>query len=315
VILALAALFAVVPALSAFTPVEIPSPAREAAPAGVAIAEADDKGCVPGTTKADRRRMARCLLSGRGMWIWEFDTIEGGDPEAIVARAKREGLSYVLVRAGSSRMGFYAQDHLDAILPVAHREGLKVLAWDFPYLDDPEADAARVAAELAYTTPDGHQIDGLAPDIEEPAQGVTLTRERAGRFAKRLRALVGPEAIVVACTPRPTPPRVRDYPYAQLAPHVDAFAPMVYWGFEDPSEATNLAIRRLGAYGLPVSPVGRAYDMRPEGGPNQPPAWETLEFMRTARQLGAPGVSFWSWQHASDTSWSVIRGFDWPAVR
>jgi hypothetical protein len=313
-ILPLAAAFAVLPAMHWFGPSADPVRPDPAAPVEVAIAQADP-GCAPGPTAADRRRVARCLLSGRGMWIWEFDTVEGGDPEAIIARAKREGLSYVLVRAGSSRMGFYAQDDLDAILPVAHREGVKVLAWDFPYLEDPEADAARVAAELAYTTPDGHRIDGLAPDVEEPAQGVTLTRDRAGRFAKRLRALVGPEAIVVACTPRPTPPRVRDYPYAQLAPHVDAFAPMVYWGFEDPSEATNLAIRRLAGYGLPVSPVGRAYDMRPEGGPNHPPANETLEFMRTSRQLGAPGVSFWSWQHASDTTWSVIRGFDWPARR
>lgn len=263
--------------------------------------------------EAARSWAAASLVSGRGMWIWEFDTVEGGDPEAIVARAKAEGLSYVLIRAGSSRMGFYAKPHLDALLPVAHANGLKVLVWDFPYLENPEADARRVAAEFAYTTPDGHRVDGLAPDVEEPAQGVTLTRDRAERFARTLRRLVGPEAIVVMCTPRPSPPRLANYPYAEMAPYVDAWAPMVYWSFDGPEVDTQLAIERLGTYGKPVAPVGRAYDMRPEGGPDQPPAHETLAFLEVARQLGAPGVSFWSWQHASSQTWSVIRGFDWPA--
>jgi hypothetical protein len=313
--LVLAALVVCLVALPAFTPVATQPPGLPAARPAIAVADATEEAC-PAPVDADtRRRAAACLLSGRGMWIWEFDTVSGGDANSIVRRALDEGLSYVLVRAGSSRMGFYAQSHLDALLPAAHAAGLKVLAWDFPYLDEPEADARRVASELAYATPDGHHIDGLAPDVEEPAQGVTLTRDRAARFARELRRLVGPAAIVVGCTPRPTPPRVANYPYAELAPHVDAFAPMVYWGFEDPGPATNLAIRRLEAFGLPVAPVGRAYDMRPEGGPNQPPASETLEFMRTARQLGAPGVSFWSWQHASMATWRTIREFDWTAVR
>jgi hypothetical protein len=267
--------------------------------------------CASGPTAEARRKAAACLLSGRGMWIWEFDTVEGGNPEAIVARAKSIGLSYVLIRAGSSRMGFYAQSHLDALLPVAHREGLKVLVWDFPYLEHPEDDARRVASELAYTTPDGHSVDGLAPDIEEPAQGVTLTRDRAQRFVRKLRALVGDEAVIVACTPRPSPPRLANYPYAEIAPFIDAFAPMVYWGFDGPTVDTQLAIERLGAYGVPVAPVGRAYDMRPEGGPGQPPASETLAFLKTAHDDGAPGVSFWSWQHATVETWKTIQRFNW----
>jgi hypothetical protein len=319
-ILTLAAVIAVVPVLPALvTGTRSPQSAAVAADRPIARPEIAPRpsGSSPDAAASSlkpaqvRHRTATRLLSGRGMWIWEFDTVEGGDPEAIVSRAKAEGLSYVLVRAGSSRMGFYAQSHLDAILPVAHANGLKVLVWDFPYLVHPEADAERVAAELAYTTPDGHRVDGLAPDVEEPAQGVTLTRDRAERFARRLRKLAGPEAIIVMCTPRPSPPRLANYPYAEMAPFVDAWAPMIYWGFDGPEVDTELAIERLGAYGHPVAPVGRAYDMRPEGGPAQPPASETLAFLETAKRYGAPGVSFWSWQHASDETWATIRRFDW----
>jgi hypothetical protein len=71
-------------------------------------------------TKQLRREAARCLMAGQGMWIYEFDRVGGGNPRKIVKSMKAFGISYVLVRAGSSRMGFYAKPHLDALLPVAH---------------------------------------------------------------------------------------------------------------------------------------------------------------------------------------------------
>ncbi len=256
-----------------------------------------------------RRESARCLMNGIGMWIYEFDRVEGGDPERIVTRMRRMGISYILIRAGSSRMGFYAQRHLDRILPVAHKHGLKVLVWDFPYLYKPAADAKRAAWEMRYTTPSGHRADGFVPDIEEPAQGVHLTRYRAAVYAKELRRRLGPETVVIATTPRPTPTRQANYPYAQLAPWVDGFAPMVYWGYEDPEGAVTRSIERLGTYGLPVFPVGQSYDMRPEGGPGHPPPGATRKFIARAFSLGAAGVSFWSWQHVKLHNWFAIRNF------
>jgi hypothetical protein len=269
-----------------------------------------ERACTPMVgTKALRRDAARCLMAGQGMWIYEFDRVEGGDPKRIVQRMRAMEISYVLIRAGSSRMGFYAQPHLDALLPVAHAAGLKVLVWDFPYLYNPVEDAKRAVRELNYTTPDGHRADGIVPDVEEPAQGVELTREKAARYAKELRRRAGDRAVVIATTPRPTPPRVANYPYAELAPHIDAFAPMVYWGYEDPEGAVTRAIARLSALGLPVIPVGQSYDMRPEGGPGQPPPGATRKFMARAVRMGAPGVSFWSWQHATWQNWYAIRNF------
>jgi hypothetical protein len=259
--------------------------------------------------KLFRREAARCLMAGQGMWIYEFNRVEGGDPEAIVTRMRRMGISYILIRAGSSRMGFYAQRDLNRILPVAHKHGLKVLVWDFPYFYNPVEDAKRATRELNYTTPTGHRPDGLVPDIEEPPQGVHLSARAVDVYGRELRRRVGPNAIVIATTPRPTPPRVANYPYREVARHFDAIAPMVYWGDEDPEGAVTRAIVRLQPYGLPVIPVGQSYDMRPEGGPGHPSAGATRKFMARAYALGAPGVSFWSWQHAKSHNWYAIRNF------
>lgn len=260
-------------------------------------------------TKALRREAARCLMAGQGMWIYEFDRAQGGDPRAIVRRMKRMGISYVLIRAGSSRMGFYAQPHLDALLPVAHEAGLKVLVWDFPYFYNPKQDAKRATQELNYTTPGGHRPDGLVPDIEEPAQGVHLSARAVDVYGKELRRRAGPRAVIIATTPRATPSRVANYPYGEVAKHFDAIAPMVYWGFQDAVGAVTRSIAHLGTYGLPVVPVGQGYDMRPEGGPGHPSAGTTTAFMTAAHKLGAPGVSWWSWQHMKDHNWWAIRSF------
>ncbi|MCA1726403.1 MAG: hypothetical protein LC722_01735, partial [Actinobacteria bacterium] len=184
-----------------------------------------------------------------------------------------------------------------------------VLVWDFPYFYNPAEDAKRATRELNYTTPTGHRPDGLVPDIEEPAQGVHLSARAVDVYGRQLRRRAGDRAVLIATTPRPTPPRVANYPYGEIAKHFDAFAPMVYWGYEDVAGATTRAIERLGKYGLPVAPVGQSYDMRPEGGPGHPSAGATTAFMRQAMKLGAPGVSFWSWQHALPRNWGAIRAF------
>lgn len=268
------------------------------------------RACAPlEGTRQVRRQAVRCLLAGQGMWIYEFDRAEGGDPHRIVRRMKSAGISYVLIRAGSSRMHFYARPHLDALLPVAHAAGLKVLVWDFPYFYDPVEDAKRAVRELNYTTPTGHRADGLVADIEEPAQGVRLTARAVDVYGRELRRRAGDRALLVATTPRATPTRMANYPYRQIAKHFDAIAPMVYWGWEDAVGAVTRSMVRLRRFGLPVVPVGQAYDMRPEGGPGHPSAKTTTAFMRRAVALGAPGTSWWSWQHAKPHNWRAIRAF------
>jgi len=245
------------------------------------------------------------------MWIWLPEYVEGGDPAAIVARAQAAGLSHVYVRTGSSVDGFYAAAFIEALLPVAHAAGIRVIGWDFPYFDDLNADTARALEAIQYTTPTGDRLDGFSPDIETALEGVNLTPENAAAYSQTLRNAVGPSYLLIATVPRPSPARQADYPYGRVLPPYDAVAPMVYWIDTPPDVDTSEAIEFLAQFGKPVLPIGQAYDSGLEGGPPGSPTGADIDsFMNTALAGGAPSVSFWSWQHATDEMWQAIA--NWP---
>ena len=244
---------------------------------------------------------------GKGMWLHRMERANGGDVASIVSHAQAHGLTHLYVRLGSSRMGFYAQRDLDRLLPAAHAAGLKVVGWDFPYLGDVAADADRAAAEIAYTTPDGHRIDAFSADIETPSEGTNLTVVGVQAYGQWVRNHAGPSFPLIAAVPRPNPKRW--YPYAEVVAHFDAIAPMVYWINRDPATDVANAIRDLAPYGKPILPVGQAYDPAIDGSHSwEPPSAEDLHrFMRTAGDHGVAGYSFWVWDTASAEQWQAIR--------
>src|SRR5690606_32652906 len=139
------------------------------------VAEAPvDPAAVPPPAVAPRRGG---IPHGTGMWIWLPERVEGGDARAVVDRAVAAGLTHVYVRTGSSRSGLHDTAFLDALLPLAHAAGLRVYGWDFPYLEDIEADVARAMAAIRHRTPSGHRLDGFVPDIETRAEGTNLSAE------------------------------------------------------------------------------------------------------------------------------------------
>ncbi|HEX2381273.1 MAG TPA: hypothetical protein VHI95_01450 [Acidimicrobiales bacterium] len=269
----------------------------------------------PATTPAPppAQLQAPALPTGKGMWIWMPDQAEGGDVNAIVARAQATGLTHLYVRTGSSVDGFYAAPFLDALLPVAHAGGLKIIGWDFPYFSDIGADISRAVAAISYTTPTGDRLDGFSPDIETRFEGVWLSPENALLYGVGLRGAVGPSYPLIATVPRPSPARQADYPYTEVTASFDAIAPMVYWIDTPPDEDAAQAVDFLAAFGKPVYPIGQAYDGSLDGGPPGTPTGDEIgAFMNTSAAHGAKGVSFWSWQHASDAMWSAIASG--PAV-
>jgi hypothetical protein len=240
------------------------------------------------------------------MWIWLPEKSEGGNPQAIVARAQRTGLTHIYVRTGSSKMGFHGAPFLDALLPVAHAAGIRVIGGDFTYLDDVGADVARAHQAIHYTTPSGDRIDGFAADIELRSMGVNITPATASQYGVSLREAVGFGMPLIAVVPRPSQ-YLLSYPYENVATAFDAIAPMIYWMGNDPAHAVNLMWDRLGPLGKPIMPVGQAYDGFAEGGPAGIPSPAIIQrFLDAAAYRGATGVSFWSWQHADQPAWDTI---------
>ena len=288
-----------------------PPAANAAAPTAVANAASETTAPIPpaaATAAASASDVRGALPIGKGMWIWLHERAEGGDANAIVAKAKTWGMTHLYVRTATFRDGFMAGPFLDRLLPVAHANGIRVYGWDFPYMSDPGADVNRALAAIHHTTPDGHRIDGFAPDIETKYEGTNESVEAVAAYVTWLRENVGDNYPLIAVVPNPTPGRVaRGYPYAQIVAPFDAVAPMVYWMNREPGADVANAVTFLAQFGKPVFPIGQAYDGAIDGGPGGiPNRGALIRFMQVADQLGTASVSFWSWQHANDEAWNAI---------
>ena len=194
------------------------------------------------------------------MWLTAFpgDTI---NVARVVAMAHAAGLRQLWVRTGSTQNGFYGGPMLAALLPAAHARGIDVIAWDFPTLSNPAADAARAAATLRSG------VDGFSADIEEAPEGTYSTRRRVAYYLSLVRAAAG-DRPVVATVPRPLSSDLSGYPYAAEAPFVDAFAPMVYWSCNEPGLVTTIAMDALHE-----APPGRPHRSGLQHGRRRRPRW------------------------------------------
>lgn len=250
-------------------------------------------------------------IAGKGMWIWLFDQVEGGNASRIVSRAKSLGLSHIYVRSSSTTSGLKFLPHIDRILPIAHANRIRVIAWDFPRLIDTNADIRRLVRVLDHRAPGGHKVDGIAVDLETPAEGVALTRSKARHLARRL-AQVRPTRFRLLVPPRPSAWTLTFYPY-EIIRYFNAVAPMVYWINRPAVKLVQQTMAHLRKYGRPIAPIGQAYDAAAEGGRAGPPPGRVLEaFAEQARRSGAVGVSFWSWQHANRDQLLSIRKIHFP---
>jgi hypothetical protein len=250
-------------------------------------------------------------VNGKGMWMWQYDETEGGNAGAIVRKAARAGLRQLWVRVGSSKDRFYGDYELAALVDRAHRAGLSVIGWGFPYLYDPVGDARWTAQALAWRSPSGGRIDAFSADLEKSTEGVAMTKRRVAVYLQAVRRAAG-NTPIVATVYRPTDLNwYGPYPYRTMARYVDAFAPMVYWGCTDPREAATESLERLSKL-RPVHLIGQAYNMAPEGGRTKAPsAREINAFLSLGHRDGALGASFWDWQEINGGEWKALSRFDW----
>jgi hypothetical protein len=250
-------------------------------------------------------------LAGKGMWIWEWGSTDGGAANAVVQQAVSAGLHQLWVRVGDSQNGFYGAAELDALVPVAHAHGIAVIAWGFPYLWDPVGDAQWTAAILGWHAADGEQIDGYSADLEESSEGVMMSAQRAAVYLELVRQAADSRPVVATVYPPTDTNWNGSYPYKAMAPYVDAFAPMVYWECTDPGADAAQDVARLSAL-RPVHVIGEAFNFADDGGRTVSPSGaEISEFLSASRRAGAVGASFWVWQEATSDEWTAVTAFPW----
>jgi len=269
------------------------------------------EAALPAPTPPEARNVRLAALAGKGMWVWKFKSTENGNADAIVTKAAAAGLRQLWVRVGDSQDGFYAASVLDQLVPKAHAQGIAVIGWGFPYLYDPQFDAGWTADVLAWRGPDGERLDAFSPDLETASEGVMVSERRLQVYLGQV-APLSAERPLIATVFRPTDRLWASYPYGAIAPYVDSFAPMVYWGCTEPGAAATQAMARLAAL-RPVHLIGQGYNMADEGGRRvSPSADETWRFLDVAHGGGALGASFWDWQEISQEQWTAMAEFTWP---
>ncbi len=294
------------------TPTPAPHPAPDLADRLVALPPAPaSRAAVPRAEPPLPDPVDRWLPSGTGMWLHEWRKSEQGHALQVVDRARRSGLTHLYVQTGSSKKGWIGQEVLSQLLPATKGTGIAVIAWDFPTLDDPEADARRLARAAFWHRDGVPMVAAVAPDVETAAEGTTITRERARRYYTELRKRLPRRTAILATVPWPSEKRVRKYPYGTTAPFADAFVPMAYWYNRDPGAVTSTSMRFLKRFGKPVMPVGQGYDGRLDAPyllADPDPGRSVQAFIDAAHGGGARSLSLWSWQTTGAAQWTALAG-------
>lgn len=283
-------------------------PAPQARPAATRHPAAVAHRAVPARV-AHPKPVKRWLPTGTGMWLHEFGKSEHGNAMAVVARARRAGLTTLYVQTGSSGKGWISTPVLVSLLRATRGTGIRVVAWDFPNLAHPVQDARRLAAAARFTCKGCARVAAVAPDIETRAEGTHLSGPAVYAYYKALRAAIGSGMTILATVPWPSESRTGHYPYKLIASFADGIMPMAYWYNRSPALVTQTSMRFLARFHRPVMPVGQGYDGRmdaPYLAPDPAPGRSVQAFMQAARAGGAKAVSLWSWQTAGPQQWHVL---------
>jgi peptidoglycan hydrolase-like protein with peptidoglycan-binding domain len=229
-------------------------------------------------------------FKGRGMWVWELPASSGGNIDAVASKAKRYGLSTVMVKSsdGTSMWSQFNPELVSAL----HASRLRVCAWQYVYGNDPvrEADAGAQAVK------DG--ADCLLIDAEVEYEGKYA---QAQAYITELRKKIGPE-FPVGLAGFPYVDFHPSFPYSVfLGPGGAQFnVPQMYWkdiGVSvDSVYAHTFLFNR--PYLRPISPLGQVY--------NSPPAHQIVRFRQLQRYYGGAGVSWWDWQESPTSAWIAL---------
>ncbi len=257
-------------------------------------------------------------VSGLGMWCTPsiLDTVP---PAVLVAAAKQNHVTHLYVEVAGSHPGFYGADTLAALLPLAHRAHIAVIAWVYPFLDDLPRDVAIARQTARYVAPSGDRPDGIMADVEQNMQEPYV---RA--YGQVLRASLGPDVFMAISTYAPQTYWGRLYPFSTVARSWDLVAPQDYWHSEHHAYtaeqayqfvADSISMMRAAAHSphLAVEAVGQMFDIYQDG-MGFPTGAEIRATIRAAQNAHAGGISFFEWNHATPAEWDALSAWNTPIV-
>jgi hypothetical protein len=259
--------------------------------------------------------------SGKGMWL-TLGPIAQTRPSAIVKAARHAGIQHLYLESAISPLGFHGEKAVGSLIDEAHAQGIKVMAWVYPYLYDIASDVELTRKVAGFRTPAGNRFDGIAADLER-----NMTVPAIGAYSQLVRAYVGPHYLLVGVT---YPPQsLSTYPFGEVGRSYNVIAPMDYWhqtatpygldyGHMKYSQeyarryvADSVASIRRVSPGSRIAPIGQTFDNfgHEEMGPNAPSAEEIQGSFQGGKSSGAIGMSFFQWMTATDSEWKAIQRY------
>lgn len=255
-------------------------------------------------------------FEGLGTWVDIYDREAWADPVAAVETMAENGVTTLYLQTSNAdRIGPFVFEAETAIfIEAAHDRGMQVVAWYLPHLSDLVVDKARTRAAITFTTPRGDRFDGFALDIESAAVRVVERRNaRLGTLSDRLRAVGGEGYPLGAIVPSPV--RLADdatywpgFPWRDLALTYDAVLPMTYYTYrvQGPVETTGYVGRAIdeiragvGSDAVPIHVIG--------GLARDASTPETRAFVRSVRDAGVIGASYYTLPFVTREQWDVLR--------
>lgn len=254
--------------------------------------------------------------AGLGSWVDVYDWTEiyggGAFGVADVDRMASMGVQtmYIQVTRWDAPTLILEPDRLVPIISRARGDGMHVVAWYLPDLEDVNVDLQRLLAAAQLP------VDGLAVDIESrKVQDVNDRNQRLLALSQALRdqlpgqvlsAIVLPPVLMEDVNPNYWP----NYPWAGLAPFYDVWQPMSYWTgrrpeWRDAYKYTAVNIDRVRQHiGNPQAVVhtigGIADHTTPE---------DVAGMLQAAIDYGAIGGSLYDYRTTGDDLWAPMQGF------
>lgn len=279
------------------------------------------RSAVAGATERDAGPFA-----GLGAWVDAFDYApafqgDGGivtvTPDAVPDMAALGVKTLFLQAAMNDRRspGKIVDVRLvGEFLRRAHAEGMAVVAWYYPTLEDPAADVAHIRA-LAGFTSRGERFDALGLDLEatQTVADVGERNDRVVALARQTRSLVGDQPVGAIVYPAVQTEVVNPtlwprFPYRRLAPQIDVWMPMAYWTFRDGTYRdayvyTQESITRLrdnvGDRQAMVHPVGGIGD--------ESTVQDYRAFLAAVRSTRSVGWSIYDYNTLATSAWPLLR--------
>ena len=227
---------------------------------------------------------------GKHVWIWMLSQV--GPPEHIVRRAVDMKLSGLLVKAWDGGTSGLFLDQLKQMLDPAHDSGLLVGAWGYSYGNNISGEVKAMQKALKAGA-DWLVID--AEDEYESREGAKRALSLGLELTQNLGAKVPLGYTTFALS------QYHDsFPYAEFSSFCSVCLPQIYWGLMDfpLDEVFAMALRGLAKHKLPVAPIGQCYGEVTPG--------EIIRFSELARINDLPGISYYSWQHASENQLTAV---------